>query len=485
LNSNHKYDVENSKLEFKIKVELSKPKSWLKTVSAFANLNGGLIVFGIDNSGSIIGIENPKKDVESITELINSRIEPIPRYELHIVTKGGKNIVELRVGDGPRTPYYYLGDGRKETFIRSGSSTILAPKHILDNLILKGTNQTYDELPTKYKITDLSFTLLNANLIKENSKGLEEEKDYISLGLMTEDGYATNAGLLLCDKGPLKQSKVVCTKWKGLVKGSINGDAIDDKEYYNSSIITLLDNSINFVKNHSLKSWDVIGLKRVEREDYPLNAVREALVNAYVHRDYQILGAEIHVDMFDDRLEITSPGGMLDGSLIQNLDITKISAMRRNRIITDIFNRLHLMDVRGSGLIRIIESYTDHDIKPIFTSTTSSFKVILPNKRYQEYMETNNHEIQTSQHLKDYNTISDEDYFILKIYKVLNHKVKQKTIDNLITLYKKFTYDIDFNREDVEEVFEIKKSRAAEIIKILLDYDLITSDKKSKYKFKK
>lgn len=85
-------------------------------------------------------------------------------------------------------------------------------------------------------------------------------------------------------------------------------------------------------------------MKRVEYEDYPTKAIREALVNAIIHRDYQIIGAEIHVDMYDNRLEITSPGGMVDGNIIQNMDITKVASMRRNRVISDIFSRLHFMD---------------------------------------------------------------------------------------------------------------------------------------------
>ena len=183
--------------------------------------------------------------------------------------------------------------------------------------------------------------------------------------MLQEREKVTNAGLLLSDQGLLKQSKIFCTKWKGLVKGSVEGDAIDDKEY-SGSIITLLENAEMFIKNNSQISWEIKEMKRIEKSDYPLRAIREAIVNAIVHRDYQIAGSEIHIDMFDNRLEITSPGGMLDGSFIQNLDITKISSMRRNRVISDIFNRLHLMERRGSGLTRIIESYNDVDIKPEF-----------------------------------------------------------------------------------------------------------------------
>ena len=165
-------------------------------------------------------------------------------------------------------------------------------------------------------------------------------------------------------------------------------------------------------------------MTRVEVEDYPIRAIREALVNAIIHRDYQIVGSEIHVDMFDNRLEITSPGGMLDGSFIQNLDITKISSMRRNRVISDIFNRLHLMERRGSGLTRIIESYNDVDIKPEFSSDVSSFKVVFPNKGYIQKIPVNGEKSPVTSG----NFVTDEDYFIIKLHRggCLNEQLFKK-----------------------------------------------------------
>ena len=164
--------------------------------------------------------------------------------------------MEIKVGDGPRTPYYYDSDGRKEAFIRSGNQSIPAPKHILDGLILKGQNTTFDELPSKHYISDVSFTLLNASLKNETGKELNKEKDYISLELMTKDKKVTNAGLLLSDQGLLIQSRIFCTRWKGLVKCSIDVEAIDDKEY-TGSIISLLENAETFIKNHSIVSWEI------------------------------------------------------------------------------------------------------------------------------------------------------------------------------------------------------------------------------------
>ncbi len=473
--------VENSNIEFKEKVEYTKSKSWLKSVSAFANSNGGVLLFGIrDIDREPVGLKDIVKDSEKVSELINDKITPLPRYELRTFEEGNKYFMEIKVGDGPRTPYYYNSDGRKEAFIRAGNQSILAPKHILDGLILKGQNTTFDELPSKYHISDVSFTLLNASLKNETGKELNKDKDYISLELITKNKKVTNAGLLLSDQGLLIQSRIFCTRWMGIVKGSISGDAIDDKEY-TGSIISLLENAEIFIKNHSRVGWEIRGMKRIEIEDYPAEAIREAIVNAIIHRDYQIVGSEIHVDMYDNRLEITSPGGMIDGSFVQNLDITKISSMRRNRVISDIFNRLHFMERRGSGLTRIVESYSDYKSKPTFSSDISSFKVIFPNKGYIEKSSTN-HE---NSSVINGNIVSDEDYFVIKLHKNLPSNVTKGTHDKIQKLFDKFSYQYDFKWEDVSEIFNVKKSRASEVITLLLDSNLIETSEATKYKFKK
>ena len=473
--------VESTNIDFKETVEYKKSKSWLKSVSAFANSNGGILLFGVrDIDRKPVGLKDVIKDSEKVSELINDKITPLPRYELKIFKESDKDFMEIKVGDGPRTPYYYDSDGRKEAFIRAGNQSIPAPKHILDGLILKGQNTTFDELASKYEVSDVSFTLLNASLKNETGKEINKDKDYISLELMTKDKKITNAGLLLSDQGLLVQSRIFCTRWKGLVKGSIDGDAIDDKEY-TGSIISLLENAEIFIKNHSRIGWEIQGMKRIEIEDYPVRAIREAIVNAIIHRDYQIIGSEIHVDMYDNRLEITSPGGMLDGSFVQNLDITKISSMRRNRIISDIFNRLHFMERRGSGLTRIIESYSDYDIKPAFNSDVSSFKVVFPNKSYIKKSPVDDKESP----IISGNIVSDEDYFVIKLHKCLPVNVTKTTYNKIQKMFDKFTYQYDFKWEDVAKVFNVKKSRASEIIALLLDSNLVEPSEPTKYRFKK
>ena len=471
--------VETTNIDFKVDLEKEKPKSWLKSVSAFANTKGGIILFGVDDkTREEKGIEDVVKATEKISELINARIEPLPRYELNYFEEDGKDFIELEIGDGPITPYFYVADGRKEAFIRSGNQSI--PAHILQNLILKGKNITFDSLPSEYNVGDLSFTLLTATIKDKTGNKFNEDRDYISLGLADKNNKLTNGAVLLSDQGALNQSKVVCTRWNGLTKGSVKEDALDDKEY-TGSLISLLENTDTFIKNNSKSSWKIKGMDRVEYEDYPITARREAIVNALIHRDYQILGSEIHIDMYDDRLEIVSPGGMIDGTQIQNLEIGKVPSMRRNTIISDVFSRLHYMDRRGSGLSRIMESYNDFIEKPKFLSDESSFTVIFPNKGYSPVLTINNPVI-TGQ---NENIVSDEDYFLIKLYKNLGDRVRAKTLSEIKLFITKFQYDNMFTRENVKDFFHVQNSRASEIVALLLTNNMIENVEGSKYRFKR
>ena len=170
-------------------------------------------------------------------------------------------------------------------------------------------------------------------------------------------------------------------------KGSIFDDALDDKEY-EGNLIYLLKSGSEFIRNNSKVRFVKEAQYRVDKPDYAERAVTEALVNALIHRDYIVLGSEIHIDMFDDRVEITSPGGMFGGGSIQEYDIYSIRSMRRNPVIADLFHRMKYMERRGSGLRKIVSEteklpgYTAA-YKPEFSSTATDFRVILKNANYQ------------------------------------------------------------------------------------------------------
>ena len=376
--------MESSHVDFKEKLETKKAKSWLKTISAFANTGEGYLLFGVrDIDRELVGIKDCQSVAEKISELVNFRIQPTPFYMVDCITKGDKSFVLVSIKKGPHTPYYYVHEGTKIAYIRKGNESVEASFHELNGLILRGNNQTFDEIPTFAPPSQMSFTLLGATYAQRNpGENFDEEKDLVAFGLKTVDGKITNAGALLCDQGILRQSRAICTRWKGITKGSLDLDAMDDKEY-TGSLISLLENAVQFVQNNSKKKWVIKGLERIEEEDYPTSALREAIVNALIHREYQMKGAEVHVDMYDDRLTISSPGGMYNGWKIQDLDLNHIQSERRNPVIADVFGRLHFMDRRGSGIQRILNAYREIEVKPAFYSGVDSFVVTLPNVSYE------------------------------------------------------------------------------------------------------
>ena len=172
---------------------------------------------------------------------------------------------------------------------------------------------------------------------------------------------------------------------------------------------------------------------------------------------------------------------MIDGTQIQNLKIGKVPSMRRNTIISDIFSRLHYMDRRGSGLSRIMESYNDFIEKPKFQSDESSFTVIFPNKGYSPELAISN----PIKHGLNENIVSDEDYFLIKLYKNLENKVKSKTLQEIKIFFANFKYDSMFTRDDIKENFHVQNSRASEIISLLLKSNIIENIGGKKYIFKK
>jgi ATP-dependent DNA helicase RecG len=373
--------AEATEYEFKSAVEANKPRSWLKTVSAFANGVGGSLYFGVSDDGVAIGLDDPQGAAEQISDLIKMRIEPaIKNVVLEPLHTDGKNILRVQISGGSATPYYYTGDGIKIAYYRIGNESVQAPSAVLNELLLKGLHQTFDALETKYQFSNYSYTLFEATYKQKTNLTIDRPRDYHSFGMLTGNDTLTFSGALFADQCPVYQSRVFCTRWNGLKKGGLYVDALDNDEFQ-SNTISLLNDALKFVRHNSSVKWKKTGTGRIEMPDYPSEAVHEALVNALVHRDYMIQGSEIHVDMYDDRLEIVSPGGMPDGKRIQDLNIDDVASIRRNPVICDLFSRLKLMERRGSGLRKIIDQYPEY-ATPMFRSTEQSFIVTLKNLNY-------------------------------------------------------------------------------------------------------
>ena len=264
-------------------------------------------------------------------------------------------------------------------------------------------------------------------------------------------------------------------------------DALDSAEY-SGSLIILLNEGVGFVKRNMKTRWKKTANSRIEMPDYCERSVFEALVNALIHRDYLILGSEVHIDIYDDRLTITSPGGMADGTRIQERDISNISSTRRNPVLADIFGRLGYMERQGSGFKKITESYRAahnyrDELEPKFYSDASSFQVTLYNLNYGT----------------DENGAVGEEKVVLEQEKVAFEakkaafersiselKLNKPTKDNILSLFESFGYDVPFSRADVIGLCGLAPSSAGKMLSKIKEFDLtvpVTEQGRGKYIF--
>lgn len=368
-------------------LEVKRPKSWLKSVSAFANGEGGILIFGISDNNQVTGLIDAEGDAEKISEEIKSKLDPVPAVHLEYKEIDGKKVVLLQVYSGQETPYYYIGDKQRLAFVRIGNESVIADRIQLKSLVLKGSGRTYDSLPSCYRFDDMAFSKLKSVHYKRLQRSFEDN-EFVSWGLIDENGFLTNAGALLADESPIRQSRIFCTRWNGLDMTNGLGEAIDDVEL-EGCVIGQLQDAVSFVRNNSRKKWWKENDYHEELPEYPERAVTEVIANAIIHRDYMQMGSEIHIDMYDNRLEVYSPGGMMDGRLIQQLNLFTVPSKRRNPLLADFFSRLGLMERRGSGMKKIINTYKHYEHlasyrAPEFTSNASEFHVTLWNLNFKD-----------------------------------------------------------------------------------------------------
>jgi ATP-dependent DNA helicase RecG len=300
--------------------------------------------------------------------------------DVALVKRDGKEVVRIRVA-----PSNFPVSCRGGYFYRTGSVKMQLVGNALTDFILRRTGTSWDACPNGAgrRVGDCRFTVLASHCLDQTGRRFEET-DFRSFGLAGDDGVLTNAGALFADDSPIYQNRLFCTRWNGTDKAAGVMDALDDKEY-SGSVLSLFEYGKAFVKTNSRTMWHKLPARRVEFPEYPERAVEEAVANALVHRDYTVFGSEVHIDIYDDRLEVTSPGGMFDGGLpIQDRpDPRAIGSSWRNPIVADVFGRLRYAERRGSGLGKIIDAYAlsptnPRGVAPSFVSDTF-FRVVLPN----------------------------------------------------------------------------------------------------------
>ena len=349
-------DAESPTLEFKSAVS----KSFLKTVSAFANYNGGKIIFGISDDGSPIGLDDPGATRLSIENAINDSLVPVPTYTLS--ENKQDRTVTLEVMPGRAKPYLCSG----KAYRRSDTSTVVVDKIEHGRLVLEGSKTTFDALVSQEE--GLTFQTLEEHM--HARIGVDEVDDDVlrTLGLLDADRLPTNAGALLADTNSFPGIDLVRF-------GKSSRDMLDRKRLAGISLLAQYTQAAEFFERYYVYEH-IEGMTRDIVERIPEDAFREAIANALVHRTWDVQ-ASITVSMYDDRVEIVSPGPLPTGITEEEYLSGHVSVLR-NPLLADVFFRLGYIEQFGTGVLRIRELYQESPVKPQFVARQASIAVVLP-----------------------------------------------------------------------------------------------------------
>ncbi len=337
-------------------------KSYLKTVSAFANYDGGSIIFGVRDNGEAIGIENPEKLRLSVENQINDNIRPRPRYLLEQYEEEGKALVELKVEAGLQPPYYY----QKKAYTRNDTSTIEVSDYELNDLILKGRNLTYDKLPSPNQ--NLTFNKLTDTFQNETNNTLSTNDLPAILGLYTSGSGYNNAGLLFSDQNRFPGIRIV--KF-----GKDENTIWLRRDLENISIIEMMENALETYRQQ-YQPEKIEGAKRIIKPMIPEESYREAVANALVHRNWAI-DAPILIKMYPDKITISSPGALVEG-VEPDAYLRGAMSKFRNPVIGWIFLRLGYVEGLSTGVMRINAPYANACQKPEFEFLSNALVITLP-----------------------------------------------------------------------------------------------------------
>lgn len=347
---------ETKYLEYKESVA----NTFLKTVSAFSNYEGGKIVFGVADDGTIKGFSDPTSTCLDIENKINDSISPQADYTLSV--KESDNTILLEVKPGINKPYLY----KSKAYKRNDTATIEVDTLEFSRLVLQGKNIKYEELSTDNE--NLTFLILEERL--KALLGIEKMSIDIlkTLNLYSDKNGYNNAAAILADINTFPGIDIA--KF-GENISIINKRATFDK----MSIIGEYENSINLFRDY-YQYEEIAGSERKKVERIPEAAFREAIANALIHRTWDI-DSQIRVLMFDDRIEITSPGGLPEGISREEYLAGKTSVLR-NPILANVFYRLGIVEIFGTGVLRILQMYSENMKKPLFEIGENTIKVTLP-----------------------------------------------------------------------------------------------------------
>lgn len=413
-------------------------------VIAFANTDGGKIYVGLNDDGSAYGVADVDRTMLRITNMVRDTVRPDVMMFLDCAVEefDGKNIVVVTIQRGTARPYYLSGKGvRPEgVYVRQGASSVPASETAILSMIKETSGDCYEDARSVNQ--QLTFHKASEYFAK---KGLEfGEAQKRTLNIIGSDGTYTNVAMLLSDQ-------CIHTMKLAVFEGS-KKSVFRDRRELSGSLLEQLENAYTYIDQFNRTRAEFNGLERIDRRDYPAEALREALLNAIVHRDYAISGPTL-ISIFDDRIEIATIGGLVRG--ISFDDIMLGISVLRNQHLANIFYRLKLIEAYGTGMLKINECYAEYGLKPVFEVTDHAFKMTLPNVNFHlNQVSTPASNIPEKNGFTDSRTIA-----LLSLF---------KTQDTIV-------------RKDVENALKISQAGAVLLLRELVADGTLVKESRGKY----
>ena len=388
-------NIENDVVEFKGIIEegsapsgKNKEFGWLKTLVAFANSYGGSLYVGVENSShKILALEHTVADKIALMvhRQIKNHIEPLISYKINAIpvpnTTPVRYVLEIAVKKSKSIPVVLHEDGLLGVFVRNFGSTVTVTPEQIRDMVLLSDNTPFDQTFTESEFNSSNFTILSETY-KNKTESELTEKALISIGFMNTEKALSRGALLFADNCKDERTKITATQWPDVTKGS---SVILASEEFTGNLIDSILFTVRFVQNHSVNGFVKEAEGRSDYVSYPARSITEGIVNAVAHRNYFIDGSQIEINLFKDRLEITSPGSLLGvRQLKKEKNIASIIPRRRNEVICAVLEKCRYMESKGSGFDKIQADYEGkgEKHKPFVSADESSFTLTLPNLTY-------------------------------------------------------------------------------------------------------
>ena len=339
-----------------------------KEIIAFANSAGGTLYVGVADDGNIVGVENPDMVIQQISNMVRDSIKPditmFTRYAAKNVE--GKQIVAVEIQRGTERPYYLAKKGLRPegVYVRQGTSSVPATSTAIRRMIKDTDGDSFEAMRSleqnlTFQATEKEFAL------RDLAFGISQMK---TLGILNTDGIYTNLGLLL--------SEQCAHTVKAAVFEGINQSIFRDRQEFTGSLLQQMNEVYEYIDRRNQVHSTFDKLRRIDTRDYPEVAIREALLNSLVHRDYSFSASTL-ISVYDDRIEFTSIGGLPAGVSLD--DIMLGLSVCRNPKLANVFYRLELIEAYGTDMKKIMGAYENSNKKPVIETTDNAFKIILPN----------------------------------------------------------------------------------------------------------